>query len=118
MLNYVDNAAKYSPQGSQILLQAEADKEYLTLKVIDNGYGFTEDEKEHLFEKFYRGKCTDKTRGTGLGLPICKTIIEAHGGKVWAEHRTDGEGSIFAFKLPLTKGDKLDGEQGHEGTCN
>ena len=101
-----------------ILLKAEADKEYLTLKVIDNGYGFAEDEKEHLFEKFYRGKCTDKTRGTGLGLPICKTIIEAHGGKVWAEHRTDGEGSIFAFKLPLTKGDKLDGEQGHEGTCN
>lgn len=118
VLNYVDNAAKYSPQGSLILLKAEADKEYLTLKVIDNGYGFAEDEKEHLFEKFYRGKCTDKTRGTGLGLPICKTIIEAHGGKVWAEHRTDGEGSIFAFKLPLTKGDKLDGEQGHEGTCN
>lgn len=118
VLNYVDNAAKYSPQGSEIILKARADKEYLTLQVIDNGYGFAEEEKEHLFEKFYRGKCTDKMRGTGLGLPICKTIIEAHGGKAWAEHRTDGEGSIFAFKLPLTKGEKLDGEQGHEGIGN
>lgn len=118
VLNYVDNAAKYSPQGSVITLKAEADKEYLILKVIDNGYGFADDEKEHLFEKFYRGKCTDKTRGTGLGLPICKTIIEAHGGKAWAEHRTDAEGSIFAFRLPLTKGDNLVGKQGFEGSSN
>ncbi|MGM9529726.1 MAG: ATP-binding protein [Phascolarctobacterium sp.] len=118
VLNYVDNAAKYSPQGSEIVLKAEADEEYLTLQVIDNGYGFADDEKEHLFEKFYRGKCTDKARGTGLGLPICKTIVEAHGGQVWAEHRNNGEGSVFAFKLPLTKGDNHDGKQGYEGSGN
>ncbi|MGM9583617.1 MAG: ATP-binding protein [Phascolarctobacterium sp.] len=119
VLNYVDNAAKYSPKGSEILLKAYADKEYLTLKVIDNGYGFAEEDKEHLFEKFYRGKCTDKCRGTGLGLAICRTIIEAHGGSVWAEHREDAQGSIFAFKLPLTKGENEDdGKQGHEGAGN
>ncbi|MGM9520374.1 MAG: ATP-binding protein [Phascolarctobacterium sp.] len=119
VLNYVDNAAKYSPRGSEIVLKAEADADYVTLKVIDNGYGFAEADKPHLFEKFYRGKCTDKCQGTGLGLAICRTIIEAHGGSVWAEHREDAEGSIFAFKLPLTKGEKQDdGKQGPEGAGN
>lgn len=112
VLNYVDNAAKYSPEGSTILLRGRADKESVTLFVIDEGYGFQDEDQPHIFEKFYRAKCTDRVRGTGLGLAICKTIVEAHGGTVWAEHRQDKAGSVFAFKLPLKhkEGEEHDGK--------
>ncbi len=57
-----------------------------------------EDEMNLLFEKFYRGKTTTAERGLGLGLAICKMIVEAHGGKIWAENRLDG-GAAFRFTL-------------------
>ena len=84
----------------------------MTLFVIDEGYGFQDEDRPHIFEKFYRAKCTDRVRGTGLGLAICKTIVEAHGGTVWAEHRQDKAGSVFAFKLPLKhkEGEEHDGK--------
>lgn len=103
VLNFIDNAAKYSPDAAEIKIKAQASDESITLMVIDSGVGFKDDDKAHLFEKFYRAKCTDQFMGTGLGLSICKNIIEAHEGTIWAEHRKDEQGSIFGFTLPLDK---------------
>lgn len=101
VLNFVDNAAKYSAVGSTITIKAAASVETITLMVIDNGCGFLDEDKPYLFEKFYRAKCTDTYSGSGLGLSICKSIIEAHGGKIWAQHREDKQGSIFGFDVPI-----------------
>lgn len=101
VLNFVDNAAKYAAPGTDIQIKAAASKDTITLMVIDNGCGFTDEDRPNLFKKFYRAKCTDKFRGSGLGLSICKSIIDAHGGKVWAQHREDKQGSIFGFDLPV-----------------
>ena len=72
------------------------------ISVTDSGTGIAEDELNLVFEKFYRvnNKFVRSTPGTGLGLYICKMIVEAHGGRIWAENR-DGRGSIFSFTLPL-----------------
>jgi two-component system sensor histidine kinase TtrS len=66
------------------------------VQVIDQGCGLTADDLSHLFEPFF----TTKPDGLGLGLPICKTIIEAHGGRLWAELNPQGPGMRFSFSLP------------------
>lgn len=106
VLNFVDNAAKYSAVGSTITIKAAASADTITLMVIDNGCGFIDEDKPHLFKKFYRAKCTDKYRGSGLGLSICKSIVDAHGGRIWAQHREDKRGSVFGFDLPITTAEK------------
>jgi two-component system sensor histidine kinase KdpD len=68
------------------------------VEVADRGPGFTPGEEERIFDKFYRGQSGD-SRGVGLGLAICRAIIEAHGGKIWAENRPGG-GAMFRFTLP------------------
>lgn len=101
VLNFLDNAAKYSQVGSQILIKAQTKQDQLVLEVYDEGCGFSEEDKPYLFEKFFRARCTDKASGSGLGLAICRSIIEAHGGSIWADHRQDCQGSIFAFSIPI-----------------
>lgn len=113
VLNFIDNAAKYSPDGTEIKIKAEASDKSITLMVIDNGTGFSDEDKQHLFDKFFRAKCTDQYIGTGLGLFICKSIIEAHDGTIWAEHRKDAKGSIFGFTLPLKTEKDAQGEGGN-----
>lgn len=101
MINLLDNALKYSPPGSPVEIQVKARGEYLTVNVEDRGMGIPEGDLAKIFDKFYRIQHEASTiPGTGLGLPICKSIIEAHGGNIQAEPRTGG-GTIISFSIPV-----------------
>lgn len=102
--NLVDNAIKYTPEGGKIEVWHDTAEEMIITHVQDNGLGMNTEALSHLFEKFYRVK-TEKTKGipgTGLGLFICRQIVEKCGGKIWAESE-EGKGSIFSFSLIETK---------------
>jgi signal transduction histidine kinase len=85
--NLVDNALKFSPHGSQVLLRVVADPTRLTFEVYDQGEGLLADEAEKVFDPFFHADRVGEERapGAGLGLPVAKQIVEAHGGKIWAE---------------------------------
>jgi two-component system phosphate regulon sensor histidine kinase PhoR len=102
LINLIDNAIKYSPDGGEVQLTARADATGLTITVRDFGCGIAREHLPRLFERFYR---VDKARsrkqgGTGLGLAIVKHIIQAHGGQVQVDS-TPGEGSLFTLRLPV-----------------
>jgi len=98
----LENARKYAPPDSPILIQARIHEGQATISVMDRGPGISPDELERVFEKFYRGRRqTAKVEGTGMGLAIAKGIIEAHGGKIRAEKRQGG-GATISFTLPLS----------------
>ena len=103
VLILVDNAAKYGPPEGKITLSSKTDSGELHVAVTDEGPGILEEELPHIFERFYR---VDKTRarkqgGTGLGLPIAKTIVEAHGGRIEAESRV-GKETKMSIYIPLS----------------
>jgi two-component system sensor histidine kinase KdpD len=98
--NLIENAAKYSPPGSEIILKAEMKGDDLLISVSDQGPGVAPEETNRLFEKFYRGTHPQPNGGTGMGLAIARGIIEAHNGKVWVES-IPGEGATFAFSLKV-----------------
>lgn len=102
LLNLLDNATKFAPADKPIEIFAvlSQDREKVIVSVEDHGPGIVEDEESKLFEKFYRGRMLTSERGLGLGLAICRIIIEAHGGKIWAENRPDG-GAAFRFTLSI-----------------
>src|SRR5262249_11492249 len=98
--NLVENAAKYSDPGTRIRVFAAMDAESITFGVEDQGPGIPPEYREQIFEKFFRIKGgRPRTPGTGLGLPICRGIVEAHGGRLWVETQ-GGRGSAFLFSLP------------------
>jgi two-component system sensor histidine kinase KdpD len=100
LVNLIDNALKYSAPESPVEIQAcRADQE-ISVSVSDHGIGIPADDLERVFEKFYRVQRPEKISGTGLGLSISKGIIEAHGGRIWAENRQGG-GTTITFTLPL-----------------
>ena len=103
LVNLVDNAMKYSSLGSSIIIAAAQEEEYIKLAVMDEGTGIDKEDLPYIFEKFYRAKQSQKVEGIGLGLSICKTIVEAHGGKIWAENRPSG-GISVQFTLPIQDG--------------
>lgn len=98
---FLENAGKYSPDGSPIHISAEVKNRELVVSVADRGPGIDDFEQSLVFDKFYRGK-TERYRvqGTGMGLAIAKTIIEAHGGSIGVVSQL-GHGSVFYFTLPL-----------------
>ncbi len=98
--NLIDNAIKYTNSG-EILVSLQQKNSELEFSVKDSGIGIrlSEEEQYKLFERFYQENAS--TPGTGVGLSICKTIVEAHGGKIWAESEGKGKGSTFKFTLPL-----------------
>jgi two-component system phosphate regulon sensor histidine kinase PhoR len=99
LVNLIHNAVKFTRPGGEIVLSAEPDDGSIRFAVHDTGVGIPVDEVSRIFERFYR---VDKSRtgnGTGLGLSIAKHIVEAHGGKIWAES-TEGRGSTFYFTIP------------------
>lgn len=96
--NLVENAAKYSPPGGEIILKAEMKGDDLLISVTDEGPGIVPEETSRLFEKFYRGTHPQQNGGTGMGLAIARGIIEAHGGRIWVED-SSGKGATFAFSL-------------------
>ena len=97
--NLLENALKYTPGGTPIELAAFAQEGSVIVEVRDRGPGIPSGEEERIFQKFYRGK-TAGARGAGLGLPICRAIIEAHRGQIQALPRPGG-GAIFRVRLPV-----------------
>lgn len=104
--NLLDNAIKYSPGGS-VTVSAQVENGEVHFTVSDEGEGIPTGELGRIFDAFYRGvrPATEKLKGWGLGLTICKGIVEAHGGRIWAES-APGKGSRFHFTLPLSKEDE------------
>lgn len=100
LTNLLDNAIKFSPAGSTIIIAAEQLEEVLRISVIDSGAGVPPHELPYVFDKFYQATRTRKTPGTGLGLAICKGIVEAHGGKIWMTSEA-GKGSRVSFELKV-----------------
>jgi two-component system sensor histidine kinase KdpD len=100
-VNLLENAAKYTPAGSPIEISANARDGAVVVDVADRGPGIPAGEAEKVFDKFYRvPAASGGTGGVGLGLTICRGIITAHGGRIWAENRAGG-GALFRFTLPL-----------------
>ena len=101
MVHLIENAAKYSPAGAPIRVTAEARNQTLTVNIADRGPGIDDFEQSLVFEKFYRGRNQRvQVHGTGMGLAICKAIVEAHGGHLGVTSQL-GHGSVFYFSLPL-----------------
>jgi histidine kinase len=103
LVNIVGNALKYTPEGGQVEISAKQQDEMLTLAVKDSGIGLSEEHLPLVFTRFYR---VDKSRarvsgGSGIGLTIAKSIVEAHGGKIWVESEGRDRGSTFFFTLPV-----------------
>jgi signal transduction histidine kinase len=98
----LDNAAKYSPKGGLIVLQGVILQDKAVISVADEGVGIAPEDLNHLFDRFFRAKSNSGAQiiGSGLGLPISRAIVEAHGGRIWAESQL-GQGSKFYFSLPL-----------------
>jgi two-component system, OmpR family, sensor histidine kinase KdpD len=100
----VENAFKYSPQDVPLTISAQRKGEKILIGVADRGAGIDEDERAHIFDKFFRGRrYRFETKGTGMGLAIAKGIVEAHGEKIWVESEP-GQGSAFYFSLPAARG--------------
>lgn len=100
--NLVGNALKFTPSGGKITVGVALIQGYLRVNVIDTGLGIPHQDLEKIFDKFYQVAGEQQKKGTGLGLPICKGIVEKHGGKIWAESELE-KGSKFSFTLPLTQ---------------
>jgi two-component system sensor histidine kinase KdpD len=100
LVNLLENATKYTPAGTVIGVTARAETDRLTVEVWDEGPGLPAGREPALFEKFTRGQVESAVPGVGLGLAICRAIIEAHGGTIQAENRAGG-GARFTFTLPL-----------------
>src|SRR5215813_6908716 len=101
LINLLDNALKYTPPGSPLALTAWATEDAVTIEVADRGPGLPPGEEQRIFDKFYRVQRPPMPSGTGLGLTICRGLVEAHGGQMWAENRPGG-GTVVRFTLPLT----------------
>jgi len=102
--NLFTNAVKFSPMGGKIMLDARTENDMVLISVKDTGIGITAEHMHHIFEEFYKA---DTSRhdldSSGLGLPICKRIVEKHGGKIWAESPGKDKGTTFFFTLPFVK---------------
>jgi two-component system, OmpR family, sensor histidine kinase KdpD len=115
LTNLVENAIKYTPPGTEIGVSTRMSGDNVMVEVDDRGPGIPTLSLPHIFEPFYRVKGS-KARGTGLGLAVARGLIEAHGGRIWAENRPDG-GAKFLFTLPLDDGDGQPSSQGVEQTA-
>ncbi|MCW5976905.1 MAG: sensor histidine kinase KdpD [Bryobacteraceae bacterium] len=97
-INILENAARYTPDGSPITVSAALDDSRVAIEFLDRGPGFAPGEEDRVWEKFYRGK-VDGARGAGLGLAICHAIVRAHAGSIQARNR-DGGGAVIRILLP------------------
>jgi len=104
LTNLIDNAIKFSPQGGTITIKGETLGYEVLVAVADEGIGIPLRDQEWIFDRFYRveDSLVRPTQGTGLGLYICKMLIEAHGGRIWVESEP-GKGSRFIFSLPIVE---------------
>jgi two-component system sensor histidine kinase KdpD len=102
LFNLLDNAAKYAPPDSAIVIRARHDGAHVRLQIIDEGDGIPPTDLDRIFDKFYRVRSADRQRaGTGLGLAICRGFVEAMQGSITAGNRTDRRGAVFTITLPV-----------------
>lgn len=106
LINLIDNAVKYTPEGTQIIIKAYRKEKEAVIQVSDNGIGIADEEKEHVFDMFYSGsnKIADSRRSLGLGLFLCKSIVSAHGGIIKVTDNVP-RGTVFTFTLPIEEVD-------------
>jgi two-component system sensor histidine kinase KdpD len=100
LINLLENALKYTPKGSPIELSARLTGSDVTVAVADRGPGIPGEQAEKIFDKFYRLPREREGSGAGLGLAICRGIVQAHGGRIWVENR-EGGGAAFRFTIPI-----------------
>jgi len=100
LINLLDNAVKFSPSGSPLEIGSRAERGVAILTITDRGLGLTPGEEERIFEKLYRGSHSASAPGAGLGLAICRGIIQAHGGTIRAESASGG-GARVIITLPI-----------------
>lgn len=106
MSNLLSNALKFSESGTTVRVGAATEDGAVRISVRDRGVGMSEEEMEHLFDRFWQAR-RHRRAGAGLGLTITREIVEAHGGRIWAESR-EGEGSTFHFTLPTVEASDLE----------
>jgi len=106
-LNLLENAVKYTPAGSPVTIEARGSGHEVELSVADRGPGLRAEELDKVFDLFYQGSQDEAAGGTGagrkgygIGLAICRAIVQVHGGRIWAENRAGG-GALFRFTLPV-----------------
>lgn len=104
IMNLIDNAVKYSDKSKIYIDIKKADRKMIEIRIKDSGIGIPPNELKRIFKRFYRvpSRLTQKTKGTGLGLFIAKSIVKKHGGKIRAESEGEGKGSLFIIELPQT----------------
>lgn len=104
LINLISNAVKFSPKGQAVSVESIESSNYIEVRVTDRGRGVPEKYRDIIFERFKQVEASDATKkgGTGLGLPICKAIIEQHDGQIGVDSQ-DGQGSTFWFRLPLKR---------------
>jgi len=115
MDNLIDNACKYSEEGTDVVVSAHHEDDNLIISVADHGIGIATEELERVFDRMYRveQRLSAGGEGLGLGLSICKGLIEAHNGRIWAESKLR-KGSTFYITLPLNnKRRNADGKDQH-----
>ncbi len=106
LANLLQNASKYSEPGTKIVIDAESDKKTVTFSVSDEGSGVPAESHKKIFSMFFRGQNAVKaSSGSGLGLAVCKSVIDAHGGRIWVESGPGG-GSTFKFTIPIKQNSK------------
>lgn len=107
LINLIDNAVNYTPEGSTITVSFGRTENAVVFEVKDNGFGISEEDFPHIFERFYsrRGRYGGTSRGFGLGLSLCKSIVEAHGGEIYASN-IKPHGASFKFYIPAKEGKK------------
>ncbi|MBW9086987.1 sensor histidine kinase KdpD [Rhizobium wenxiniae] len=102
LFNLIDNAAKYAPEETVIDIRGRRDGNIVVLSVMDEGPGIPPEDLERIFDSFYRVRKSDQVRaGTGLGLSICRGFVEAMGGTIRADNRSDRSGAIFTIRMPV-----------------
>ena len=101
LINLVDNAIKYTPPGSEINIGWRKEGNFVLVTVADNGPGISDQAKPHIFDMFYSApnQIADSRRSMGLGLALCKSIVNAHGGEITVRDQVP-HGSIFTFSVP------------------
>ena len=101
LVNLIGNALKYTPAGSVIRLSAKREGEFAVISVADDGPGISDGEKEHIFDLFFVGNSAASSgrKSLGLGLALCRSIVDSHGGRIWVEDNSP-HGAVFSFTLP------------------